>query len=122
VNFSSTEPITKRIQAEGRKAPTARVTEIMATDMLGVFEDRRIEIPMDPGLRDSLRKPEKITSPGGRVSIAAVRDDAGHADEFWSVALAIRASLRVGGPVTKPKAFLRQTLRQMARRDRSVTA
>lgn len=98
VNFSSTEPITKRIQAEGRKAETARVTEIMATEMLGVFEDRRIEIPMDVALRDDLRKPEKIVSPGGRVSIAAVRDDAGHADHFWSVALAIRAAQSANGP------------------------
>lgn len=95
VDFSTTEAITARIQAEGRKAPTARVTEIMATDLLGVFEDRRIEIPMDPQLRDSLRKPERIVSPGGRVSIAATRDEAGHADEFWSVALAIRASQQV---------------------------
>jgi phage FluMu gp28-like protein len=91
VNFASTEPVTKRILTEGRKAETARVTEIMATDMVGVFEDRAIEIPNDPQLRDDLRKPEKIVSPGGRVSIAAVRDEGGHADHFWSIALAIRA-------------------------------
>ncbi|MFA6962435.1 MAG: terminase family protein [Opitutaceae bacterium] len=107
VNFGSSEPITKRILAEGRKAPKARVTEIMATEMLGVFEDHRIEIPMDAALRDSLRKPEKITSPGGRVSIAATRDDAGHADEFWSVALAIRASQSRVRPPSKPKPFAR---------------
>lgn len=98
VNFSSTEPISKRLAADGRKAPTARVTEIMATDLLGVFEDRAITIPMDPELRDDLRKPEKITSAGGRVSIAATRDEAGHADHFWSIALAVRASQGPGGP------------------------
>ncbi len=94
VNFGATEAISTRLRADGSKSPTARVTEIMATEMLQVFEDHRIEIPMDPTLRDSLRKPEKITSPGGRVSIAATRDEAGHADEFWSVALAIRAASR----------------------------
>lgn len=93
VNFSSTEPTSQRILAEGRKAETAKVTEIMATDLLGCFEDRSIEIPVDEELRADLRKPEKITSPGGRVSIAASRDDAGHADHFWSLALANRASL-----------------------------
>ena len=93
VNFSTTEPVTDRIQSAGRKAPTAKVTEIMATDMVGVFEDRQIEIPADARLRDDLRKPEKITSPGGRVSIAASRDADGHADRFWSVALAIRAGM-----------------------------
>lgn len=93
VNFSSTEPITEAILAQGRKGETAKVTEIMATALLGAFEDRSIEIPFDEELRADLRKPEKITSPGGRVSIAATRDEAGHADHFWSVALALRSML-----------------------------
>jgi phage FluMu gp28-like protein len=92
VNFATTEPISTRIASEGRKAVTARVTEIMATNLVGVFEDRAIEIPADPQLRDDLRKPEKIVSPGGRVSIAASRDASGHADFFWAFALAIRAA------------------------------
>lgn len=95
VNFSSTEPVTDRIQAEGRKAPTAKVTEIMATNLLAEFEDKTIEIFDDPDLRDDLRKPEKIVSPGGRVSIAASRDAAGHADRFWALALAVRAMQRI---------------------------
>lgn len=98
VNFSSTEPVNELIRAEGRKAETARVTENMAVEMLACFEDRSIEIPSDPELREDLRKPEKITSPGGRVSIAAVRDEAGHADHFWSLALAIRACGTPSGP------------------------
>ena len=98
VNFATTEAITDRIAAEGRKHPTARVTEIMATNMLAVFEDKRIEIPAEQELRDDLRKPEKIVSPGGRVSIAATRDEAGHADGFWSLALAIRAGDSHNGP------------------------
>lgn len=97
VNFATTEPVNDLIRAEGRKAETARVTEIMATNLLQVFEDRTIEIPADAELRDDLRKPEKITSPSGRVSIAAVRDEAGHADHFWSLALAVRA-IGGGGP------------------------
>ena len=100
VDFSTTEPISKRLQADGRKEAKARVTELMATDLLGVFEDRAIEIPQDPELRDDLRKPEKIVSPGGRVSIAATRDEAGHADHFWSVALALRAANRRPTKVT----------------------
>lgn len=93
VNFSNTEPVTDRIRTEGRKALTARVTEIMATDMLGCFEDKSIEIMADPDLRDDLRKPEKVTSAGGRVSIAASRDAKGHADRFWGMALAVRAGM-----------------------------
>ena len=98
VNFSSTEPVTRRLQAEGRKAPTARVTELMATALVEVFEEHLIEIPADPALRDDLRKPEKITSTTGRVSIAAARDGDGHADRFWSLALAIRAGRHHSAP------------------------
>ncbi len=101
VQFASTEPISTRLRSDGKKGEKAPVTEIMATEMLGVFEDKRIEIPMDARLRDDLRKPEKIVSPSGRVSIAAVRDVAGHADRFWSIALAIRAAGRnYGVPFT----------------------
>ncbi len=101
VNFASTEPISDKIRDEGRKAETAKVTEIMATDLLACFEERSIElhVELDNDARDDLRKPEKITSPGGRVSIAAVRDEAGHADHFWALALALRAASGIGGPV-----------------------
>jgi hypothetical protein len=99
VNFSSTEPVTGRMKIEGRKQETARVTEIMAVNLLTCFEERTIQdLPNDPALVDDLRKPEKITSPGGRVSIAATRDEAGHADGFWSLALAVRAGERAHQP------------------------
>ena len=88
--------------ADGRKATTARVTEIMATDLVEMFEDRRIEIPADARLRDDLRRPEKVTSPGGRVSIAASRDGDGHADRFWSLALAVRAGRAQTTPRSAP--------------------
>ena len=94
VNFATTEPISDRLQAEGRKAATARVTELMATELLGCFEGKSLEIcvELDHDAREDLRKPEKITSPGGRVSIAAIRDGVGHADHFWALALAVRAA------------------------------
>ena len=94
VHFSATEPVGRAQSSDGRKATTARVTEIMATDLVEIFEDRRLEIPADPRLRDDLRLPEKVTSPGGRVSIAASRSGDGHADRFWSLALAVRAGRR----------------------------
>lgn len=100
VNFSSTEKTTEILLAEGRKAETAKVTEIMATEMLARFEERSIEIPNDLELRADLVKPERITSPGGKVSIAATRDEAGHADHFWSIALAIRAEGGSEGGIT----------------------
>ena len=111
INFASTEPINDRLRAEGRKAETARVTELMAGELLGAFEDRSIEITFDSDLRADLLKPEKITSPGGRVSIAATRDEAGHADHFWALALALRAmSSGPSGPFAYT-AVPRQTIR-----------
>ena len=118
VNFSSTEPASDRIKLEGRKAETARVTEIMAVNLLACFEDRSLkDLPNDPALTDDLRKPEKITSPGGRVSIAATRDEAGHADGFWSLALAVRAGEVSGGGfayqhVDLPNRFIRRPRRK----------
>jgi phage FluMu gp28-like protein len=98
INFSSTVPMSSKIRLQGRKGETVRVTESMATEMLQVYEDRTIWQPFDPELRDDLRKPEKQVSPGGRVSIAAERDEAGHADHFWSMALAIEAGQNSSGP------------------------
>lgn len=98
VNFSSTVPATSAIKLEGRTQETVRVTEAMAVGLLRVYEDRRIQHPTDMQLRDDLRKPERITTPGGRVSIAATRDEAGHADHFWSFALAEEA----GATMTEP--------------------
>lgn len=106
VNFGTSVPVTRRIQAEGRKAPTVRITEAMAMDLLGYYEDKRIKHPCDAIYRDDLRKPERVTSSGGRVSIAATRDEAGHADHFWGNALMIRAKLAgPTGPNFMPRLF-----------------
>ena len=40
IDFGTSVPVTRRIQAEGRKAPTVRVTEAMAMDLLGYYEDK----------------------------------------------------------------------------------
>jgi phage FluMu gp28-like protein len=87
VQFGSREQRTLR---GIRQKDSALVTELMALDLLEVFESRTIRIPCEMPLRDSLRKPERITTAGG-VRIAATRDGAGHADEFWSMALMVRA-------------------------------
>ena len=100
INFSSSVPIRAQQKAEGRKQETVRVTEAMATALLQVYEDHLIRQPSDAQLRDDLRKPEKVVSPGGRVSIAATRDEGGHADHFWSFALAEEASATAEIPGT----------------------
>ncbi|MDB6066363.1 MAG: hypothetical protein JWR26_2571, partial [Pedosphaera sp.] len=98
INFASTVPATECSRSEGRKQETVRVTEALAMELLQTYEDRRIQHPSDLRLRDDLRKPEKVTSPGGRVSIAATRSEAGHADHFWSLALALEAAGKKARP------------------------
>jgi phage FluMu gp28-like protein len=87
VQFASRE---RRTVQGVRQADSALVTELMALDLLELFEASAIRIPCETALRESLRKPERITNASG-VRIAATRDEAGHADEFWSVALMVRA-------------------------------
>ena len=96
VNFATSEPISERLVMGGRKQNTARVTEIMATDLLGWYEDARITHPCDAVMRDDMRKPTRITSSNGRVSIAAESTKTGHADHFWGLALVVRA-IKAGG-------------------------
>jgi len=91
INFGGSVPVTQAVAAEGRKRESVRVTEALAMELLEAYEQRRIQHPAEARLRDDLRKPERITTPGGRVSIAATRDEAGHADHFWSLALALEA-------------------------------
>ncbi len=104
INFSSSVSATKVIREEGRNREKVRVTEAMAMEVLRVYEDRRIRQPRDWQLREDLRRPGKVTTPAGRVSIAATRDGAGHADHFWSLALALEAA---GGSVSVPFAWQR---------------
>lgn len=78
---------------------TALVTELMALDMVKMFEDRSIRIPREQALRDALRKPQKIVTASG-VRIAAESTDAGHADEFWSIALMLRRMKAPAGVIS----------------------
>lgn len=91
VNFASSEPISERMCLDGRKQKKARVTELMATDLVEFHDDHRITYPCDAVMREDMRKPQKIRS-GNRVSIAAESTKTGHADHFWGIALVVRAA------------------------------
>lgn len=90
LNFASRERRRDAFGGAAHKSDTALVTELMALDVLRAFEDRAIRIPCEAALRESLRKPERVQTASG-VRIAVERDQAGHADEFWSLALMVRA-------------------------------
>ncbi len=102
VNFSSSVPAGQLVIPRGigqpklsRAHPTVRVTESMAMNLVRVYEEKKIRHPLDPILMDDLQLPKRAVTASGQVSISAERDDsghAGHADHFWSLALALDAA------------------------------
>jgi phage FluMu gp28-like protein len=110
-------------QQHGRnhKADTALVTELMALDVLAAFTARGIRVPNEQALRDSLKKPQRLVL-GNIVKIAAETDEAGHADEFWALALMVRGfkqpagmmattqGISIGGGVGSRARFVPRTL------------
>jgi phage FluMu gp28-like protein len=77
---------------------TAAVKAELAMPMLARFQDRRIRIPRDRALREDLHKVRKVTTASGNIRYEAERDDAGHSDRFWALALALHAGATGGGP------------------------
>ena len=118
VNFATSEPISERLALAGHKRDTAPVKELMATDLCAWHEDARITYPCDVLMREDLRKPSRIRTKTGRVSIAAERDANGHADHFWGLALLVRAATHgASEPALKATAQLKDDI--TARRGRS---
>lgn len=71
---------------------TNAVKEDLAFPVRSAFEDRAIRIPFgDDALISDLRKIRKETTAAGNIRFVADSDDDGHADRFWSLALAIHA-------------------------------
>jgi len=77
---------------------TAPVKEELAMTMLRTFQDRAIRIPDDYDIREDLHKVEKQVTAAGNIRYVATSDDDGHADRFWSFALAMHARSNTEGP------------------------
>jgi hypothetical protein len=88
VHFGRSVELDEALRLDGDKRGTMPIPERMAIDLARAFDDGLIEIPDDALLLDDLRKPYRVQS-GNRVSIAAAKTAEGHADRFWSIALAL---------------------------------
>jgi len=64
------------------------------------FEDRQIRLPIDQHLRDDIHSVKKMTTSAGNIRFDAERSGDGHADRFWSLALAIHAAGSPAQPMT----------------------
>jgi len=71
---------------------TNKTKELLAYPVRNAFEQRKIRIPFDPKIRSDLRSVTKQTTAAGNIRFTAERRPDGHADRFWSLALAIHAS------------------------------
>jgi phage FluMu gp28-like protein len=71
---------------------TPRVKEELAYPVRSIMEDRRLRIPYEPNVRADLRSVTKQTTAAGNIRFTAERTPDGHADRFWSLALALHAA------------------------------
>ncbi len=64
----------------------------LALGLRRVIEERRIILPEDPRIRSDFHSVERGVSASGALHLSAPRSDQGHADRFWSAALAVHAA------------------------------
>ena len=72
----------------------------MANATRNRFDDKQIRLPIDRVLRDDIHSVKKLTTSAGNIRFDAERSVDGHADRFWSLALAIHAAGSPAQPIT----------------------
>lgn len=70
---------------------TSKSKQSLASIIKKTFQDNKIRIPIDPNLKLDLHKVQKTVTLAGNVRYEGERDKDGHADRFWSIALALHA-------------------------------
>lgn len=80
---------TSRVEGIGFTLP---VKEDMAVRTRRNFEQATLRIPEDRALRSAIHAIRRIPTAAGHFRFDAERSDAGHADEFWALALALLAA------------------------------
>ncbi len=71
---------------------SAPVKEELAMPLLRLFQDRLVRVPALDAVREDLHRVRKIVTAANNIRFDADRDDGGHADRFWSLALAYHAA------------------------------
>ncbi|MCX7871985.1 MAG: terminase family protein [Verrucomicrobiae bacterium] len=77
---------------------TAQIKEHLAYALKVVFETRRIRIPDERAIVSDLRSLKRTVSVAGNMRFDAERNEHGHADRFWALALAIHARKDIQAP------------------------
>lgn len=91
------EPVTFTLQRK----------EALSVELRRRFEDRTLRIPVDRVIREDLHRIKRLPSTTGHFRFDAERNDQGHADRYWALALAVGAGSmgvvpRIRGFATAP--------------------
>ncbi len=78
---------------------TGPAKEAMATAVKTQLEERAVALPESVAVRRAMQAVKRYMTPTGNIRFDAARTDAGHADEFWALALAIQAASQNRGYV-----------------------
>ncbi len=70
---------------------TPAVKADLALPLLRAFQDRAVRIPAANDVREDLHSVRKVVTAAGNIRFDAERDEGGHADRFWALALAHHA-------------------------------
>jgi len=81
---------------------TAPVKADLALPLLQLFQDRRARVPAEAEVREDLHKIRRVITTSGNVRFEAERSESGHADRFWSLALAHHAADMRNVPLPAP--------------------
>jgi phage FluMu gp28-like protein len=81
---------------------SAPVKAELAMPLLRLFQDKLIRVPAIDAVREDLHKIRKIVTAANNIRLDATRDDGGHADRFWSLALAYHAADESKSPLPAP--------------------
>lgn len=76
---------------------TAQSKERMAYPLRAKFEDKTIRIPDTSEIRADIRGVKKTVGAGGAIRFDAARNENGHCDRFWALALSVEAAGSGGG-------------------------
>lgn len=91
IHFSSSMELSRELAAQGERGRVAPAPLVLAARLHRLYLDGQVRHPVDTLLRTDLQKPRRAVTPSGRATIAADSDVDGHADHFWSFALALHA-------------------------------
>ena len=81
---------------------TAASKSELAMPLLRLFQDKLLRVPAEADVREDLHSVRKVVTAANNIRLDADRDERGHADRFWALALAHHAADDFKKPLPAP--------------------